>query len=199
MGDEGIPNQTGAIAASRWPVVAAMRPAKSRIVLRPSAGLQGSVRDAVPRADSGGWKPPRERRDPVELVLAANAGRLPDLVPIPPRPNDSHRPSPSFAALPRMAADGPHPSSGPGCRPAGTPTSGTSGLCHARAQPDLRHHLDETLPAPGNGMALSRQRGPGRALYPAQTERVGAAQAGAQSRFASVVPHCRRTLMAPAA
>jgi uncharacterized protein (DUF2252 family) len=41
-----------------------------------------TLRDAVPRADQSGWKPPRERRDPVELVLAANEGRLPDLVPI---------------------------------------------------------------------------------------------------------------------
>ena len=40
------------------------------------------LRDAVPRADQSGWKPPRERRDPVELVLAANEGRLLDLVPI---------------------------------------------------------------------------------------------------------------------
>ena len=40
------------------------------------------LRDTVPRAEQSGWKPPRERRDPVELVLAANEGRLVDLVPI---------------------------------------------------------------------------------------------------------------------
>jgi hypothetical protein len=41
-----------------------------------------TLRDAVPRADQSGWKPPKERRDPVELVLAANEGRVLDLVPI---------------------------------------------------------------------------------------------------------------------
>jgi len=41
-----------------------------------------TLRDVVPRADHSGWKPPRERRDPVEIVLASNEGRLLDLVPI---------------------------------------------------------------------------------------------------------------------
>lgn len=40
------------------------------------------LRDAVPRADHGGWNPPKERRDPVELVLAQNEGRQQNLVPI---------------------------------------------------------------------------------------------------------------------
>ena len=41
-----------------------------------------ALRDAVPRADHSGWKPPEDRRDPVEVVLAANEGRMLDLVPI---------------------------------------------------------------------------------------------------------------------
>jgi uncharacterized protein (DUF2252 family) len=41
-----------------------------------------ALRDTVPRADHSGWKPPKERRDPVELVLAQNQRRLLDLVPI---------------------------------------------------------------------------------------------------------------------
>ena len=41
-----------------------------------------TLRDAVPRADHSGWNPPKERRDPVEMVLASNEGRLQDLVPI---------------------------------------------------------------------------------------------------------------------
>ena len=41
-----------------------------------------ALRDAVPRAEHSGWKPPKERRDPVEIVLAANEGRLPELLPI---------------------------------------------------------------------------------------------------------------------
>ena len=30
-----------------------------------------TLRDAVPRADHSGWKPPKDRRDPVEIVLAS--------------------------------------------------------------------------------------------------------------------------------
>ena len=41
-----------------------------------------TLRDAVPRADHSGWKPPKDRRDPVDIVLASNEGRIPYLVPI---------------------------------------------------------------------------------------------------------------------
>jgi uncharacterized protein (DUF2252 family) len=41
-----------------------------------------TLREAVPRADHGGWKPPKDRRDPVDIVLASNEGRLQNLVPI---------------------------------------------------------------------------------------------------------------------
>jgi uncharacterized protein (DUF2252 family) len=41
-----------------------------------------TLRDAVPPADHSGWKPPKERRDPVEVVLASNEGRMLELVPI---------------------------------------------------------------------------------------------------------------------
>ena len=41
-----------------------------------------ALREAVPREEHGGWKAPKDRRDPVELVLESNAGRMPDLVPI---------------------------------------------------------------------------------------------------------------------
>lgn len=40
------------------------------------------LRDAFPRADHSGWNPPKDRRDPVEVVLAQNEDRLLDLVPI---------------------------------------------------------------------------------------------------------------------
>ena len=40
------------------------------------------LRDAVPRAGHSGWNPPKERRDPVEVVLASNEGRVLNLVPI---------------------------------------------------------------------------------------------------------------------
>jgi uncharacterized protein (DUF2252 family) len=44
---------------------------------------QGSaLREAVPREAQGGWKPPKKRRDPVEVLTASNEGRMPELVPI---------------------------------------------------------------------------------------------------------------------
>jgi uncharacterized protein (DUF2252 family) len=41
-----------------------------------------ALRDLVPRSQHSGWTPPKDRRDPVEIVLAANEGRMPELVPI---------------------------------------------------------------------------------------------------------------------
>jgi uncharacterized protein (DUF2252 family) len=41
-----------------------------------------ALRDKVPRASQAGWKSQKGRRDPVEIVVASNAGRLPQLVPI---------------------------------------------------------------------------------------------------------------------
>jgi uncharacterized protein (DUF2252 family) len=41
-----------------------------------------SLRDKVAREQHGGWKAPKDRRDPVEIVTASNAGRQEDLVPI---------------------------------------------------------------------------------------------------------------------
>lgn len=40
------------------------------------------LRDVVPRWKQGDWKPPKDRRDPVDLLVESNEGRLPDLVPI---------------------------------------------------------------------------------------------------------------------
>lgn len=41
-----------------------------------------TLRDVVPRWKQGDWKPAKDRRDPLELLVESNAGRLPDLVPI---------------------------------------------------------------------------------------------------------------------
>ena len=41
-----------------------------------------ALRENVPREDHTGWKPPKDRRDPVELLLATNEGRLPELLPV---------------------------------------------------------------------------------------------------------------------
>ena len=40
------------------------------------------LRDVVPRWKQGDWKPPKDRRDPVDLLVESNEGRLADLVPI---------------------------------------------------------------------------------------------------------------------
>lgn len=110
-----------------------------------------ALREAVPRAEHSGWKHPKERTDPVEIILAANEGRLPELLPIrhgrmAQSPFAFYRGS---AAL--MAADLAH-----------TPTSGlrvqACGDAHlsnfgAFATPERGvifdvNDLDETLPAP---------------------------------------------------
>ena len=41
-----------------------------------------SLRDSVPREAQAGWKPPHDRRDPVDLLIESNEGRLPQLIPI---------------------------------------------------------------------------------------------------------------------
>ncbi len=41
-----------------------------------------ALRDNVPREAHAGWKPPKDRRDPVDLLLGTEEGRLPELLPI---------------------------------------------------------------------------------------------------------------------
>jgi uncharacterized protein (DUF2252 family) len=41
-----------------------------------------ALRDKVSRQDQGGWEPFKGRRDPVELLIESNKGRLPQLIPI---------------------------------------------------------------------------------------------------------------------
>ncbi len=41
-----------------------------------------ALRDACPRDSHGNWKVPHDRRDPVQLVLAAEKGRMPELLPL---------------------------------------------------------------------------------------------------------------------
>ncbi len=109
------------------------------------------LRDAVPRAEHSGWNPPKERKDPVEMVLAQNEGRLPDLVPI-----RHGRMSQSAFAFYRgtaaiMAADLAHtPSSGLRVQACGDAHLSNFG---AFATPERSvifdiNDLDETLPAP---------------------------------------------------
>ncbi|MGZ8197404.1 MAG: DUF2252 domain-containing protein [Burkholderiales bacterium] len=41
-----------------------------------------ALRDSVARTSQAGWKSPKDRRDPVEIVIASGAGRIPNLLPI---------------------------------------------------------------------------------------------------------------------
>jgi uncharacterized protein (DUF2252 family) len=41
-----------------------------------------ALRDSVPRQSHGGWNPPANRRDPIDLLRASNQDRLAELVPI---------------------------------------------------------------------------------------------------------------------
>lgn len=41
-----------------------------------------ALRDVVPRTSQAGWKPPKNRRDPVEIIRESSAGRLENLIPI---------------------------------------------------------------------------------------------------------------------
>ncbi len=110
-----------------------------------------AIRDACPRANHAGWKPPAGRVDTIEMLEASNKGRLPELIPV---RYGRMIPSPFVffrGAAAIMAADLAH-----------TPTTGirvqSCGDAHlmnfgAFATPERRlifdiNDFDETLPAP---------------------------------------------------
>ena len=41
-----------------------------------------ALREAVPRTAHAGWKAPKDRRDPIDLLVEGNQGRIPELIPI---------------------------------------------------------------------------------------------------------------------
>jgi uncharacterized protein (DUF2252 family) len=41
-----------------------------------------ALRQEVPRTAHAGWKAPHDRRDPIDLLVEANEGRIPDLIPV---------------------------------------------------------------------------------------------------------------------
>ena len=110
-----------------------------------------ALRERVPREKHAGWKAPKNRRDPVEILIESNRGRIEDLVPI----RFGRMLQSPFAfyrgAAAIMAAD-----------LAGTPNSGITvqacGDAHLMnfggfATPERQvifdvNDLDETLPAP---------------------------------------------------
>src|SRR5574337_162103 len=80
--------------ASRPEVTMTKKPAASKRATGAAAGrtsyvspdqrrAQGrALRDAVSRVSHAGWKPAKGRRDPIEIVLASNEGRMAELIPI---------------------------------------------------------------------------------------------------------------------
>ncbi len=110
-----------------------------------------SLRDGCPRSSHAGWKAPSGRPDPVQLVLQADAGRLPELLPL--RHGRMALSPFTFyrgAAL-NMAVDlARTPATGLRCQ-----CCGDAHLVNFRgfATPERRHifainDLDETLPGP---------------------------------------------------
>jgi uncharacterized protein (DUF2252 family) len=128
------------------PSIFAARPARAELIERGEA-----IRKSCPRRAHADWSPPNDRPDPLLLIEEANAGRLPELIPL----RHGRMMSSPFAyyrgtAL-NMAVD-----------LAGTPTTGVRvqacgdahlGNFRCFATPERRfifdiHDLDETLPAP---------------------------------------------------
>ena len=110
-----------------------------------------ALRERVPRESHAGWKPPKDRPDPIDILIKSNAPRLPDLVPI----RNARMLSSAFAFLRGSAAVMASDLSR-------TPKSGIKvqacGDCHlmnfgAFATPERLlifdiNDFDETLPAP---------------------------------------------------
>src|SRR5512147_1017210 len=67
---------------TRKPVSGSPESAKGYASADERAAKGKALRDTVPRASHAGWKPRKGRRDPVELTLASNEGRMADLLPI---------------------------------------------------------------------------------------------------------------------
>ena len=150
----GAPTKGGAVTSSKGRVRATATPAKVPQHLQSRAEQYAagkSLRATCPRSAHGDWKAASDRRDAVEIVLAAGKGRLPELLPL--RHGRMVRSAFTFyrgSAL-AMAADlGPTPASGIRVQ-----CCGDAHLCNfgGFATPERRvifsiNDLDETLPAP---------------------------------------------------
>ena len=58
------------------------RPAGARASRDERFAAGKRLRDRVPREEHGTWKPPRNRPNPVDLVIASSKGRIAELIPI---------------------------------------------------------------------------------------------------------------------
>jgi hypothetical protein len=111
-----------------------------------------ALREACPRDTHAVWKAPAGRPDPVQLVLKAEKGRLPELLPLHLLPGGG----PHHGMRPRV-----HPVTGVRVQ-----CCGDAHLCNfgGFATPEWRvifaiNDLDETLPAPhGSGMSSASRR-----------------------------------------
>ena len=79
----------GAVAAKRSATVVMMRQSGSRTGARTDTQAasdrraQGkALRETVPREAHAGWKAPKDRCDPIDLLVESNQGRMLDLIPI---------------------------------------------------------------------------------------------------------------------
>ncbi|MEM5341403.1 DUF2252 domain-containing protein [Paraburkholderia azotifigens] len=63
--------------------VSAQDPTEADSVTADDRATRGRVlRDTVPRSSQAGWLPAKERRDPVDVLIESNEGRLQNLIPI---------------------------------------------------------------------------------------------------------------------
>jgi len=71
------------LPAAKRPARRAASHAVSRYLSADERRAEGkSIRERVPRESQAGWKPGENRRDPVEILVESNEGRIPTLVPI---------------------------------------------------------------------------------------------------------------------
>src|SRR4051812_35754039 len=149
MSEARVQEQTASVA--QLPAASGGAPDIGHAPLAERYAAGKALRDKCPRRSHAGWKPPAGRRDAVDMVLDAEKGRMPDLLPL--RHGRMVRSAFTFyrgAAL-TMAAD-----------LASTPNSGLRVQCCGDAHlcnfggfatPERRvifsiNDLDETLPGP---------------------------------------------------
>jgi len=76
-------SKSGATKTPKKAAARKVRPIPGGLVPLEERRAKGkALRDIVPRASQAGWKAPKDRRDPVNLLLATNEGRIPALIPI---------------------------------------------------------------------------------------------------------------------